>query len=70
MRPQERIRATFDRVVSEGLKAESVAGAFDEQIDAWAAAQGVTTVPAAVREALRIVGVTRGLRLAGRVHPA
>jgi hypothetical protein len=61
----EQVRATFDRVVAEGLKAESVAGASDEQVDAWAAAQGVTTVPAAVREALRIVGVTRGLWLAG-----
>ncbi|MFI9817837.1 hypothetical protein [Saccharothrix variisporea] len=51
--PREQIRATFDRVLAEGLKAESVAGTSDEQIDAWAAAQGVDTVPAAVR----IVGV-------------
>jgi hypothetical protein len=49
------IRATFQRVISEGLRVESVTGASDDQIDAMAAAQGAAHVPAAVREALRLI---------------
>ncbi|KOX22745.1 hypothetical protein ADK67_22710 [Saccharothrix sp. NRRL B-16348] len=59
------IRATFDRVVSEGLRAESVEGASDAEIDAMAAAQGVDRVPTAVREVLRRIGVKNGLWLGG-----
>lgn len=61
----EAVRATFERVVSEGLRAESVAGASDEEIDAMAAAQGVDRVPAAVREVLRHIGAKNGLWLGG-----
>ncbi|GGP50611.1 hypothetical protein [Saccharothrix coeruleofusca] len=59
------IRATFERVLSEGLKPESVTGASDEQIDAMAAEQGAAGVPAAAREVLRLIGVNHGLWLAG-----
>ncbi|GID14176.1 hypothetical protein Aru02nite_50650 [Actinocatenispora rupis] len=59
------IRAVFDRVTAEGMAPESVTGATDEQIDAYAAAQGVTAVPAAVRAVLRLLGVRHGLWRAG-----
>ncbi|TWF77778.1 hypothetical protein FHX44_113693 [Pseudonocardia hierapolitana] len=70
MSPDERtsaeaIRATFQRVISEGLKPEFMAGASDDQIDAMAAAQGAVRVPAAFREALRLIGLEHGLWLAG-----
>jgi hypothetical protein len=55
------IRAAFDRVVADGLAPESVTGATDQQVEAYAAAQGVTAVPATVREVLRLIGVVHGL---------
>lgn len=59
------IRAVFDRVIAAGLAPESVAGAADEQIEAFAAAQGVGVLPAAVGEVLRLIGVRHGLWCAG-----
>lgn len=55
------VRAVFDQVIADGLAPESVTGATDEQVEAYAAAQGVTAVPAAVREVLRLIGVDHGL---------
>jgi hypothetical protein len=60
-----RIRATFEKVVADGLRRGSVAGASDEQIDQMAAAQGVDVVPEAVREVLRLLGVRSGLWFPG-----
>lgn len=51
-----RVRDIFDDAVARGFRAESVRGASDEEIDTWAAAQGVQMVPAALREILRIMG--------------
>jgi hypothetical protein len=61
----ERIREIFNQSVADGLRADSVAGASDQQIDAMAASQGVDTVPAAVREVLRILGTGHGLWMSG-----
>jgi hypothetical protein len=54
-----RVRGVFKEVVARGFRAEAVEGASDEQIDIWAAAQGVRVVPAAVREIMRIMGKSR-----------
>ncbi|MEV0403870.1 hypothetical protein [Actinoallomurus sp. NPDC050550] len=59
------IRAVFDRVTADGLVPESVAGATDEQVEAFAAAQGVRVVPETVREVLHLIGVRKGLWQAG-----
>ncbi|WP_158854905.1 SMI1/KNR4 family protein [Saccharothrix deserti] len=60
-----RVRGIFEDVVAGGFRAEMVEGASDEEIDAWAAAQGVRMVPAAVREILRIMGKQGGAWLPG-----
>ncbi|WP_067811103.1 hypothetical protein [Actinomadura kijaniata] len=62
---RERVRGIFEKVVADGLRRESVAGASEEQIDAAAAAQGVDRLPEAVREVLRRVGARPGRWLAG-----
>lgn len=62
-----RIRAIFAGMVAAGYRADKVEGASDEEIDAVAAAQGVTEVPAAMREVLRIMGRKPGLLMAGTV---
>ncbi|MFG1791241.1 hypothetical protein [Nocardia sp. NPDC049149] len=59
------IHSTFDRVIADGLKPTSMFGASDEQIDSWAAEQGITATPVAVREVLRLIGFTPGLWHAG-----
>ena len=61
----ERIREIFATAVSDGLRADSVRGASDDEIDAWAAGQGARAVPEAVREVLRVLGNDHGLWLAG-----
>ncbi|MFC8045728.1 hypothetical protein [Nocardia sp. NPDC057353] len=61
----ERIRATFEAVIAEGLRRDSVRGASDDQIDRFAAEQGVGEVPAAVRAVLRLVGDRPGRWFAG-----
>ncbi|MEV6874708.1 hypothetical protein [Amycolatopsis sp. NPDC051128] len=61
----ERIREIFAEAVSNGLRANSVSGASDDEIDTWAAEQGARAVPAAVREVLRTIGRDHGLWLAG-----
>lgn len=63
----ERIRGTFDRVVAAGYRAETVEGASDEEIDAWASALGARTVPAALREVMRIMGRHCGAWMPGLV---
>ncbi len=60
-----RVRGVFEDVVAGGFRADMVKGASDEEIDAWAAAQGVRMVPAAVREILRIMGKQGGAWLPG-----
>jgi hypothetical protein len=57
---RRRIREIFDLVVADGLRPEAVAGASTEQLRAWAASQGVSTVPAAVAEVFGLVGVRQG----------
>ncbi|MFJ6675388.1 hypothetical protein ACIQMJ_30155 [Actinosynnema sp. NPDC091369] len=59
------IRATFEKVVRDGLRRESVAGADDREIDRMAADQGVAAVPVAVREVLRLIGRRSGLWFPG-----
>ncbi|WP_280268035.1 hypothetical protein [Nocardia wallacei] len=61
----ETIRGTFASVIADGLKPQSVRGATDEQIDRWSQEQGVSQVPAAVREVLRLIGTKHGRWLAG-----
>ncbi|MBF6170057.1 hypothetical protein IU476_01110 [Nocardia blacklockiae] len=61
----ERVRAIFTSAVSDGLRPESVSGASDEDIDAWAGEQGARAVPAAVRAVLRLIGRNHGLWLPG-----
>ncbi|MEV5719289.1 hypothetical protein AB0L41_35845 [Amycolatopsis mediterranei] len=51
--------------MSDGLRADSVRGASDAEIDDWAAEQGARAVPVAVREVLRLIGRDHGLWLAG-----
>lgn len=60
-----RVRAIFAVAADEGLKPESVHGAADEEIDAWAAEQGARAVPAAARAVLRLIGRDHGLWLPG-----
>lgn len=59
------VRETFNRAASQGWRPESVSGATDLQITTWAADQGVTQVPAVVREVLRMIGVTHGYWMPG-----
>lgn len=61
----ESIRLIFEGVVAEGLRRDSVIGASDEEIDRFAVGQGVVSVPSALREVLRLVGVEPGLWFAG-----
>ncbi|MFE9579254.1 hypothetical protein ACFYO1_22910 [Nocardia sp. NPDC006044] len=61
----EAVRMTVERVVADGLRRESMTGASDQQIDAWAVQQGVSAIPQAVREILRLIGVRRSRWLAG-----
>ncbi|NKY87908.1 hypothetical protein [Nocardia veterana] len=63
--PVGRIRQIFAAAVADGLRGDSVSGASDAEIDAWATGQGARAVPAAVREVLRLLGRDHGLWLAG-----
>ncbi|MEV5646851.1 hypothetical protein AB0L57_01255 [Nocardia sp. NPDC052254] len=63
--PARLIREIFAAAVSDGLHPDSVRGASDAQIDAWATEQGARAVPLAVREVLRLLGREHGLWLAG-----
>ncbi|MFJ9362865.1 hypothetical protein ACIRRA_00385 [Nocardia sp. NPDC101769] len=63
--PGARIRIVFDAVIADGLRRDSVAGASEAAIDAYAARQGVVRVPEGVREVLRLIGRRHGLWLAG-----
>ncbi|RBO87905.1 hypothetical protein [Nocardia puris] len=59
------IRRSRDQVVARGWNPDSATGATDAQIDRWAAEQGVETVPAAVREVLRLIGEDPGIWFSG-----
>ncbi|MBB5914420.1 putative heme/steroid binding protein [Nocardia transvalensis] len=59
------IEATFEQAIRQGLRRSAVAGASDEQIDRFAAAQGCADAPVSVRAVLRVVGSQPGLWLAG-----
>ncbi|WP_409462609.1 hypothetical protein [Amycolatopsis sp. GA6-003] len=61
----ELVRAIFAGAVEAGLRAESVRGASDAEIDAMATDQRARAVPAAAREVLRLIGTTHGLWLPG-----
>lgn len=63
--PAQQIRAAFDETIGEGLRADSVAGASDGEIDEMVTAQRAAAVPDAVREVLRLIGREHGLWLAG-----
>ncbi|WP_433177217.1 hypothetical protein [Actinoallomurus sp. CA-150999] len=58
---RNRIRSLVDGVVAEGMRRESFSGASDKEIDRYAAEQGVTRVPVAVRETFRMLGERPGL---------
>jgi hypothetical protein len=60
-----RVREIFASVVAAGFRPEMVEGASDEEIDRMAMAQGVSTVPPALREVLRLIGRRPGLWFAG-----
>ncbi|WP_153805586.1 hypothetical protein [Nocardia sp. SYP-A9097] len=47
--------------MAQGLKRDSVKGASDEEIGRFAAEQGVSHVPAAIQEVLRLIGTRPGL---------
>ncbi|WP_280202932.1 SMI1/KNR4 family protein [Nocardia cyriacigeorgica] len=59
------IRHIFNRTAEEGWKPESVTGASDTEIDAWAAGQGASRIPEALREAMRLIGKQHGYRQPG-----
>lgn len=59
------IRRTFHSVVAQGWRPDTVSGADDAEIEAWARAQGVTRIPSAVREVLSLIGKRHGIWLAG-----
>ncbi|MBF6397214.1 SMI1/KNR4 family protein [Nocardia cyriacigeorgica] len=59
--PRQRMREITESVYVDGLSRDSVVGASDLEIDAFAQRQGVNTVPAAVREMLRLIGRNPGL---------
>ncbi|MFF2550745.1 hypothetical protein ACFVUS_07075 [Nocardia sp. NPDC058058] len=59
------IEATFEGVIGAGLRRTAVSGATDAEIDGFAAEQGVTDVPVAVRAVLRLIGSESGLWWAG-----
>ncbi|MFI9509689.1 hypothetical protein [Nocardia sp. NPDC052566] len=54
------IENSFVWTVHMGLDLDRVAGAFDDDITAMAADQGVSCVPEAVRAVLRLIGVRPG----------
>jgi hypothetical protein len=60
-----RVREIFASVVAEGFRVEAVQGASDEEIDRMAMAQGVSVVPASLREVLRLLGRTPTMWFAG-----
>jgi hypothetical protein len=62
-----RVREIFASVVAEGFRAETVHGASHEEIDRMAVEQGVSTVPASLREVLRLLGRDPALWFAGLV---
>jgi hypothetical protein len=57
---RRRIRAIFDRVVADGVRADAVAGASEQQLREWAESQAVSALPAAVAEVFGLVGVKPG----------
>jgi hypothetical protein len=62
---ESRVREIFATVVAEGFRVEMVEGASEEEIDRMAMAQGVRTVPAALREVLRLLGRKPSMWFAG-----
>jgi hypothetical protein len=60
-----RVREIFASVVAEGFRVEMVEGASDEEIDRMAMTQGVTAVPASLREVLRLLGREPALWITG-----
>jgi hypothetical protein len=62
-----RVQQIFASVVAEGFRAETVHGASDEEIDRMAMAQGVSTVPASLREVLRLLGRDPAMWIAGSI---
>jgi hypothetical protein len=62
-----RIRGTFDRVVAAGYRPETVEGAPDDEIDAWASALRARSVPPAKREVMRKLGRQCGAWMSGLV---
>ncbi|WP_194891620.1 hypothetical protein [Catenulispora pinisilvae] len=60
-RPRDRVREIVEAVFAAGLRRGSVAGASQEEIERFAAAQGVPRVPPAVQEVLRLIGTRPGL---------
>ena len=61
----EEIRRIYDQVIAQGVKPRSIEGATDEEIDRWALAQHVNSVPEAVRAVLHLIGAEHGRWLAG-----
>ncbi|MGQ4615166.1 hypothetical protein [Nocardia sp. R7R-8] len=55
------IRSIFDELVRYGMDPSRTAGSIDAAIDEMAASQNVPTVPAAVREILRLIGARTGM---------
>ncbi|MFI9509690.1 hypothetical protein [Nocardia sp. NPDC052566] len=55
-------------MIADGLKLDTTTAATDGQIDAWAAAQGASTIPLAVREVLRLIGHRHRRWLAGSAY--
>ncbi|SNY81109.1 hypothetical protein SAMN04244553_2690 [Nocardia amikacinitolerans] len=64
-RAPERIRSIFESVIQNGLRRDSMVGATEDDIDRYAAEQGVSTIPAAVREILLWIGAVPGLWFIG-----
>ena len=65
-----RVREIFASVVAEGFRVETVQGASDEEIDRMAVTQGVSVVPVALREVLRLLGREPGLWIPGSTFGA
>ncbi|MRH86170.1 hypothetical protein GFY24_01600 [Nocardia sp. SYP-A9097] len=65
-----KVREIFQAVVRAGVDLDRIAGAYDEDIDAMAAEQGVPAVPAAVRALFSLIGIEAGpYAVAGAIGP-
>lgn len=68
---ESKIRSIFTNAVRAGMRVDQMGGAYQDDIDAFAAEQGAPAVPAAVRSVFALIGIKPGLYglAAGAIGP-